>query len=405
MTSPDGGTIRYTTNGAEPTSYSSIYTGSFDLNPGTHTVKAKVFLSGASPSDTATRTYAVYSLDAGKVETPRFIPAGGNHTISVTVRLETDTQGADIYYTLAKNIQPPDPTTGDDLYDPDNPIVLNHDPAFPIFFLRAKAFKTGQIPSDVAPMVTRVFTAVNTVETPTVSLPGGVYTEPVDVDLAVIVNPPFKIQQLFYTTDGTDPFVPYNTAGPSPVTLNLDEATQVKAIGSQLGWFHSEILDESYEFVCDTPQITPGGVFTETAQVTMLTTTPDAVIYYTTDGSEPDDTSDEYVAPFNLGVGTTIVRAKCYRGEFDPSATVLENYVVNPAAVAPVIIQHPSNVTVVTGTTVTFTVQATGYPTPTIQWQYGIFGIAGENEPELVLPSVNDGYVGQYPCRCDQRGR
>ena len=392
-----GGAIRYTTNGAEPTSYSTLYAGPFSLGPGVHEVKAKVFLIGASPSDTATRTYTVYSPDAAKVETPRAIPAGGNHTISVTVRLETDTFDADIFYTIGEEILPAIPTQSDTLYDPASPIVLQYDPNVDFHYVRAKAFKNELLSSDDLFWVYKVFTAVNTVEMPTVNLPGGVYTEPISVDVDLSRNPPFVVPTLFSTTDGTDPFVPANTAGDlPPLTFDLEEATRIKALGAQLAWFNSPILDESYTFVCDTPQITPGGVYTASASVALWTTTPDASIYYTTDGSEPNESSSEYSAPVELGIGTTTVRARCYRGEFTPSDIALETFVVNPPPVAPAIIQDPAGAAVYAGETLTLTVQATGVPTPTLQWQFEDVDIAGETEPELVLAFVQPGNAGAY---------
>ena len=392
-----GGAIRYTTNGAEPTSYSTLYSGPFNLGPGTHTVKAKTFLAGANPSDTAERNYTVYTENLGTVETPRAIPGGGNHTISVTIQLETDTNGADIHYTLVGDNLPDVPDQADPLYDPNNPIVLEYNPAVSNYFLRAKAFKTGYAPSEFVHVVTRVFTAVQTVDTPTVDLPGGVYTEPIQISIDLFRNPPFTVPTIYYTTDGTDPFVPANTAGEIPLLkLNLSEATRVKAMGAQLGRFNSEILDESYEFVCATPEITPGGIYTGSAQVELSTTTPDAILYYTTDGSVPLETSTVYTNPFTLDVGTTTVRARCYYGDFYPSDQVVETFVVQADPIAPTFLVQPTNVEANAGDSVTFTVVVTGTPDPTIQWQFKGDDIGGETEPELELHDVNDDHLGDY---------
>ena len=392
-----GGIIRYTINNAEPTSYSAIYSGPFNLGPGTHTVKAKTFLAGATSSNTTTRDYTVYTENLGTVETPRAIPGGGNHTISVTIQLETDTNGADIHYVLVGDNLPDVPDQADPLYDPNNPIVLEYDPGVENYFLRAKAFKTGYTPSDFVHVVTRVFTAEQTVDTPTVDLPGGVYTEPIQISIDLFRNPPFTVPTIYYTTDGTDPFVPTNTAGKIPLLkLNLSEATQVKAMGAQLGRYDSELLDESYEFVCATPEITSGGIYTGSAQVELSTMTPDAILYYTTDGSAPIESSMVYTDPFTLDVGTTTVRAKCFYDEFDPSNEVVETYVVQPSPIAPTFIVQPTDVEANAGDSVTFTVVVTGTPDPTIQWQFKGDDIGGETEPELELHDVNDDHLGGY---------
>lgn len=60
-----------------------------------------------------------------------------------------------------------------------------------------------------------------------------------------------------------------------------------------------------------TPTITPnGGAFTAAQQVTLATTTANAVIRYTLDGSTPTATSPLYATPFTIStLGTTVVQA------------------------------------------------------------------------------------------------
>lgn len=48
--------------------------------------------------------------------------------------------------------------------------------------------------------------------------------------------------------------------------------------------------------------------------------TPDAVIYYTTDGSEPTEASALYTTPFTLPAGTYTIKARAYAPGFLPSA-------------------------------------------------------------------------------------
>lgn len=389
-----GGIIRYTTNGANPTGYSTQYTGPFNLGIGVHTVKARTFLQGATASTTTEATFTVYDPNTEQVATPRIIPDGGNHTISVTVRMETDTEGANIFYTWSDTGLPTDPTEGDNPYNPANPPVLTANENNQ--FLKVRAFKNGMTDSAVASAVLRVFTATNTVVTPTITLPGGTYYEPIEVEIDIQRDPPFFVPTIFYTTDGTDPFVPFNDPGDDQVILNLDEPTQVKALGAQLGWYNSPIVDETYLFECATPSITPGGVYSQPVQVTLATITPGATLRYTTDGSEPTAASTEYTTPIDVNVGNTTVRAKCFRTDFDPSPTVVESFVVEPPPVAPSFSAEPDDQQVSSRSSVTFTIAAGGTPTPTIQWQLNGIDIAGENEPELVVHDVGDGNEGEY---------
>ena|GEM_PF-5855973 len=58
-----GATIRYTTNGSEPTTGSQEYSAPIPINADT-TIKAKAFMDGKTDSDTATFVYTVSSTDA-----------------------------------------------------------------------------------------------------------------------------------------------------------------------------------------------------------------------------------------------------------------------------------------------------------------------------------------------------
>lgn len=62
-----------------------------------------------------------------------------------------------------------------------------------------------------------------------------------------------------------------------------------------------------------TPTITPAtGTYYSTQSVSISSTTADATIYYTTDGSTPDDTKTVYSAPFDV-TSTTTVNAIAYK--------------------------------------------------------------------------------------------
>jgi hypothetical protein len=55
-------------------------------------------------------------------------------------------------------------------------------------------------------------------------------------------------------------------------------------------------------------------------EVTLASATPGATIYYTLDGSEPDETAARYTAPLFLTSSQTI-KAKAYRKDYAPSHT------------------------------------------------------------------------------------
>lgn len=79
------------------------------------------------------------------------------------------------------------------------------------------------------------------------------------------------------------------------------------------------------------------------------------------------------------------------------------NNQINPPVVtpplpwsSPTITSQPQSLTVNTGSTATFTVSATGKPTPTYQWQFDGATITGETNTSLVINNVQDINTGSY---------
>jgi hypothetical protein len=66
--------------------------------------------------------------------------------------------------------------------------------------------------------------------------------------------------------------------------------------------------------------------------------------------------------------------------------------------VAPAIASHPASVTPCPGSSVTFTVTATGTPAPTYQWQKNGANISGATSPSYTISSVASGSAGTYRC-------
>lgn len=91
-----GAEIRYTTDGSEPTTSSSLYTTPLTIST-TTTVKAKAFKSGMTASVTATAAYTISSTQT--VASPVFNPAGGTYTSTQSVTITCATSGAQIRYT------------------------------------------------------------------------------------------------------------------------------------------------------------------------------------------------------------------------------------------------------------------------------------------------------------------
>jgi len=126
--------IHYTMNGSDPVESDSIYTNPIYISS-TTTLKARAFKAGWSPSDVAIGTYII----TGTVDLPTFSPSQGTYTESQNITIHCTTMEADIHYTTNGS----DPGNSDPIYT--NPIHVSSTTT-----LKARAFKTGWNPSNVA---------------------------------------------------------------------------------------------------------------------------------------------------------------------------------------------------------------------------------------------------------------
>jgi photosystem II stability/assembly factor-like uncharacterized protein/uncharacterized protein YegL len=129
-----GATIRYTTDGSNPTESSQVYTSSIRINT-TSTIKAKAYKSGWIPSIISEATYMI----TGMVATPTFDPPPGTYASPVNLVLSCATSGVTIRYTKDGNI----PTESSPAYT--TPIQINTTTT-----VTARAYKSQWTPSSAA---------------------------------------------------------------------------------------------------------------------------------------------------------------------------------------------------------------------------------------------------------------
>jgi len=129
--STEGKTIRYTTDGTDPTESSTVYTSPIQIDHDM-TIKAEGRKTDYFASDVKIGLYTL------KVAKPEFDPDGGTYTGTQYVWINCGTKGATIRYTTDGS----DPTESSPLYDHDLEISSNTT-------VKAKAFKSGCPTSDV----------------------------------------------------------------------------------------------------------------------------------------------------------------------------------------------------------------------------------------------------------------
>jgi len=159
-----------------------------------------------------------------------------------------------------------------------------------------------------------------------------------------------------YTVDGSTP-------GATSALLQIDTSvvidtpgtTTVKAVATKQGMEPSAEAEKEYEVRtrCASPQLTPaGGTFSGSVSVSASSTTPDAQVCYTTDGSTPHSTSTGSTqcvpsgAPWILthkptsSSDGTVVKAVAVRtsGYYAKSLVVSEHFNVQAQVAAPLVL-------------------------------------------------------------------
>ncbi len=299
--STPGATIRYTTDGSEPTESSTQYTTPVSVSENT-TLKAKCFKSSWTPSTTAIASYTF------NVSTPTFNPSGGTYTTAQNIGISCSTSGATIYYST-------DGSTPSIRYT--GPVNISSTKT-----LKAKATKSGWTDSQIASAVYTI-NQTQTVATPYFNPTGGTYSTAQNVTISCSTSG----ATIYYSTDGSTPSIRYT--GP----VNISSTKTLKAKATKSGWTDSQIASTVYTInqtqTVATPYFTPpGGTYPTAQTVQIACTTGGATIRYTTNGTEPTQNSSTYSSPINVS-STTTIKAKGFKYGWTPSNTATASYTIN----------------------------------------------------------------------------
>ena len=139
---------------------------------------------------------------------------------------------------------------------------------------------------------------------------------------------------IYYTENGTTPTTSStHYAGP----LTISATTTVKALAVAKGFSNSPVTTATFTLQAGAPVFNPApGTYSAAQTVRLVDATPDAAIYYTTDGSTPSTNSTQYKGPIAVGQNETIRAIATAKG-FAPSAVSSALYrfdftVNNPAS-------------------------------------------------------------------------
>ncbi len=176
------------------------------------------------------------------------------------------------------------------------------------------------------------------VAAPTLSQPSGTYNYPWPFT-ASCSTPGAEIH---FTTDGSEPTTS-SPVWPSGTTRTIQDPATYKLKAFLAGYPDSNTTTYDLEFAPAVPDFTPGDgyVFSNPVDVVITEGTPESVVRYTLDGSEPSSSSTPYTAPIRLGSRATL-KAAAFRSGWQPSATRTAVYLFNLGALNPPILSPPS---------------------------------------------------------------
>jgi alpha-tubulin suppressor-like RCC1 family protein len=306
-----GSTIRYTTDGTDPTTSSPVYSVPIAVSQSL-TLKAKAVKAGYSDSAIGTAAYVL------KVVTPTLSVGSGTYSAAFTVTVSCSTSGAVLHYTT----NGVDPTEADPTVASGGTVAVAAN-----MTLTVRGWKTGWTTSDPASAAYTLRVA-----TPTINPIGGSY----GASQAVMLSTTTSGATISYTLDGREPTAADASIASGGSVLVAHSAV-LKARAYKAGWTPSDTAGGTYDVSLGTvaaPALAPGaGTYTTPQSVVITSATAQAEIRFTTDGSEPNAFSRLYRSPVAVAANTT-VKARAFKEEWIPSAVTSAAYTLNLSVVA-----------------------------------------------------------------------
>ena len=218
----------------------------------------------------------IYGLVGGKIPVadPVFSVPEGRVDLGTTVSLSCGTAGATIYYTTDGST----PTSSSETYSSPFTIMDN-------ITIKAIAIKDGNSDYEDSNVITKIYT-VGQVEDPVISVANNVITIICETEGA----------EIYYTTNGNEP-TKSDTQYTSTIDVGNSDSYTLKARAFKDGYKSSAVVDRAIAYVVpisvEAPTFSPlsGSSVAASGTITITTSTSDATIYYTTDGTTPTESS------------------------------------------------------------------------------------------------------------------
>jgi hypothetical protein len=309
-----GATIYYTTNGSVPTTASTVYAGPITVST-SQTVQAIAVATNYSSSAVAAATY---TITAPSATAPVFSVLPGSYQAAQRVMMATVTPNATIHYTTDGTT----PTSSSQAFT--TAVMVTQSCT-----VKAISVATDYTPSPVT-VAAYTITASKVAPAPVFSMPSAIYATAQTITLSDAVSG----ATIYYTTDGSTPTTASKLYS-APIQVSATE--RINAIAVLTNYSQSTVASALYRIMIAVPTPTfsvPAASYSSTPTVALADTLRGAVIYYSTDGSTPTNTSKVYSAPFVVSA-TETVKAVAYATNYNPSAVASALYQITSAVPAP----------------------------------------------------------------------
>ncbi|WP_263360177.1 chitobiase/beta-hexosaminidase C-terminal domain-containing protein [Acidicapsa ligni] len=308
--STTGAAIYYTTNGTMPTTSSTLYSAPIMVST-TETLNAIAVATGHSNSTIGSAAYTITTTTA----TPTFSPAAGTYASAQTVSIADSTTGAAIYYTTNGTM----PTTSSTLYSA--PIMVSTTET-----LNAIAVATGHSNSTVGSAAYTINTSGQTTA-PIFNIQGGTF----NAVQTITITDATPGATIYYAINSAPTTKSAKYTGPVPVR----NSASLQALAIAPGQTTSNITSQTYTYITGAPVISPsGGTFNGPQTVTITSASPNALIFYSTNGLQPNANGTRYTVPITVSASEKIIAMATETG-FTQSAFVTAVFTISNVAATP----------------------------------------------------------------------